>query len=101
MRERPLFWGIPKKHSDDDAHIRLHINDEYLFVIPNEQCASTVGGQDSANLDRHHIVLHIHSVLRYDEKTSLPRTPGLGVLPSGGATLPGSEISQLVALKLC
>src|SRR5205823_644215 len=52
------------------AHVRLDVDDENLVVVADEQGATAVGGQDPANLDRHHIVLHINSVLRKSENTS-------------------------------
>src|ERR1035437_10101626 len=64
MGQGALLGRFAEEHADDRPHVRLHVDDEHLFVIAHEERASTVGGQDTADLDRNHIVLHSHSLGR-------------------------------------
>ena len=58
VREWTFFWFVAEKHSDDRAHLRFDVDDENFFVIADEQRATAVGGENTADLHRHHIVLH-------------------------------------------
>ena len=59
VRERAFLRRLTQEHADDRAHLRLDVDDENLLVIADKQRATAVGGKDSANLHRHHIVLHV------------------------------------------
>ena len=54
----------------------LDLNDEDFLIISDENGASAVGGQDSANLNRHNVVLHTDSLWRCGQKTSVPVRAG-------------------------
>ena len=60
--ERAFLGRLAQEHADDRAHLRLDVDDENLLVIADEQRAAAVGGQDSANLNGHHFVLHTLSL---------------------------------------
>ena len=68
VRERAFLRRLAQKHADDRAHLRLDVDDENLFVVAHKQRATAVGGKDSANLHRHHIVLHASNLGHSREK---------------------------------
>jgi hypothetical protein len=73
----------------------FHVDDEHFLVIAHEEGASTVGGQDAADLNWNHIVLHIHTLWRKFGKNKPPadwylygvrpgcRDPWRGMVPHG------------------
>jgi hypothetical protein len=60
MCQGPFFGRIPEEHADDGPHVRFDVDHENLLVISHEQGAPAIGRQDPANLNRHHVVLHIY-----------------------------------------
>src|SRR4051812_23848607 len=69
-----FFWSVAKKHADDLPHIRFDLNNENFFIVPNENRATAVHGQNPTNFHRQDITLHVHSLRFENEKTSLTPT---------------------------
>jgi len=58
----PFLWGVAQEQTDDLSHLRLDLDDEDLLVVAHEDGAPAVGGQNAANLDWHHFILHAATV---------------------------------------
>src|SRR5436190_8274059 len=70
MRQRPFLRRVAQEHADDCPHVVLYLDDEDLLVVADEDGATAVGGEDSANLNGHHVVLHHLTLLPKPQKTS-------------------------------
>src|SRR6185295_3063260 len=57
VSERPFLGGIPEEHANHRSHVVLDLDDEHFFLVPHEDRASAVRGEDAANLDRDDVVL--------------------------------------------
>src|ERR1043166_6380462 len=72
MREWTFLRRIAQKHADNVPHGVLDLNHENFLVVPDENGATAVRGEDSANLDGHNVILHTSSLWRSSQKTSVP-----------------------------
>src|SRR5690349_19615857 len=63
MGQWPFLGSIAEKHADDSAHVRFNIDYKNFLVVAHKQRTPTIGWEDSADLDRHDVVLHDHSVI--------------------------------------
>ncbi|SPE54669.1 hypothetical protein SBV1_1910014 [Verrucomicrobia bacterium] len=77
VREGPFFGCVVQKHTDDGAHVRLDVDDKNLLLITDKKGTAAVGGEDSPDLNRHHIVLHNNTLLLNPKKTSPASAPAL------------------------
>src|SRR5207302_2269645 len=60
--EGPLLGSIAQEHADDCSHVRFDIDHEDFFIVPDEQGAPAIGGENSPYLHGHGVVLYTHSV---------------------------------------
>lgn len=92
--EGPFLGGISEEHTDDGAHVVFDLDNEDFIVITDEDGTPAIGGENSADRDRHNISVHGDSVWGEAEKTSLAvkfrnesvagNVRGLDVVKAGG-----------------
>src|ERR1700709_2465949 len=94
MGTRTFVGNFTEERADDLADGRFHVNDENFGVISDEEGASAAGWQDSADLHRHDIVLHTHSVCPKFEKTSPATTDTTFRTNTDGALAPRDKANN-------
>ena len=70
VSQGPLLGRLAQEHADDLTHVVLDLNDEDFLVVADKNRAAAIGGQNSADIDRHGIFLHTLSLGEEREKTS-------------------------------
>ena len=64
MCEGTFLGGIAQKIADHLRHGGLHLNDENLLLVPKKNRGTTVGRQDTANLNQRDLCVHVPNLRR-------------------------------------
>src|SRR5690606_29036499 len=64
VRERTLLWRAVDEHADRGPHAFIHIDDENLVVVSDEDCAPRIERQHSSDFYRYDGLVHSGTLSR-------------------------------------